>query len=74
MRICVNAHSPVADDWLEQAHDLGDTAARPRVITTSRIRSPLDYHVSFHSWDQVPRQNAGYGENLTVVEWMPGDL
>lgn len=72
--ICVNAHSPVAEDWLEQAHGLRDTAARPRVITTLRIRSPPDYYVSFFNWDQVPRQDAGYGEKLTVVEWMPGDL
>jgi len=73
-RICVNAHSPVGDNWLEQAQSLRDTTAGPRVITTLRIRSPPDFYVSFFNWDQVPRQNAGYEEKLTVVKWMPGDL
>ena len=74
LRICVNGHSPVPDTWMEQARALGELPQHPRLVTMLRVRRPPDWYQSFYDWDQVPRMDAGWANQSSIVDWMPGDL
>lgn len=73
--ICVDAHSPVPDDWLEHLHatvanaNLSVGRPVPRLLTTLRIRSPPSHYHSFYEWDQVPRMKTGWIANKSLLEW-----
>lgn len=59
--VCVDGHSPVADDWLNKTKSISSDS-----ITVLRIRRPDQHYKSFYTWG-VPRR-------YEFVSWMPDNL
>lgn len=59
--ICIDAHSPVDDDWLSKIRSIENKS-----IILLRIRNPANHYKSFYKWG-VPRK-------FEFVSWFPNDL
>ena len=69
--VCIDAHSPVPDDWLQRARRVAAAATPPaRLLTTLRVRSPPAHYRSFYAWDQQPRMDHGWSPRISLVEWV----
>ena len=61
---CVEAHSPVADDWLDRIAKI--SCSNCKKLTALRIRRPDDHYRSFYAW--------GGPSWVNFSDWFPGNL
>ena len=61
---CVEAHSPVADDWLDRIAKV--SCSNCAKLTALRIRRPDDHYRSFYAW--------GGPSWVNFSDWFPGNL